>query len=183
MIELKILACVLLACFLSIACIDGLYLHLFKFKLYAREESKKEHLLHTLNTCLFPWTIYFVFLTEFKGLFLWFGVLLTVASYIIEFVDVFEEDKSRKWMGGLPNYEYALHFATGLLRASYTTLILASKPVADWSLSSESFTAESDPMFLQYFINPIMVTSLFIACVHVGLILYTRYSIPNIIQD
>lgn len=171
MLDLKILACAFLMIFLNIASFDGLYLHLYKFKLHAREDSQREHLLHSINTLLFPWSIYFIFLDQFKGFYLWFGILLTALSFTIEFFDVFEEKRSREKIGGLANYEYAMHMAMGCLRGAYTSMILIARPASDWSLNSSSLKVhESNPYYMNYFVTGVLIIGLMISAVHFGLI-------------
>lgn len=171
----KIVACIFLVFFLNLATFDGLYLHLYKYKLHAWKESRREHFLHTINAFIFPWTIFFVFLDEFKGLLLWFGVLLTLISLLVEYFDLFEENKSRESFGGLTSLEYALHMAMGSLRASYISLILVSKPLADWSLSGSSFVESyANAKFNLYFIYPMLMSCLFVGFLHIFLLLNYR---------
>ena len=170
--EMQILACALLLIFLNMASYDGLYLHLYKYKLHARKESQKEHLLHSINAFIFPWSIFFIFLYEFKGYYLWFGLALTVISLTIEFLDVFEERRSRMDLGGLTTFEYACHMAMGSLRASYTTLILMTRPASDWLLSSESNFQFFQFAWMKFFIYSIVLCSLAIGFLHVYLIFH-----------
>nr|BFD30388.1 hypothetical protein GTC16762_00060 [Pigmentibacter ruber] len=168
--DLKALSCLFLLIYLIIAVIDGFYFHIYKYKLYARDESKKEHLLHTLNAILFPWSILFVFCNKFQGLFLYFGILLLILSLIIEFFDVYEESKSRKSLGGLTNNEYAMHFSLSALRATYSSLILVSRPIADWSLSNSHINfSYKESVLVTYFIYPVITIGIFTAIFHVML--------------
>jgi hypothetical protein len=133
---LTISALIFLIIFTLVASIDGIYFHLFKYKLYSRPESIKEHHLHTLNSFLFPFTIVFLFIFNTGGLLLWLAVILTILTLIVEFVDVFEEKKSRMKLGGLTSLEYSMHFGMSGIRATYTTLVFAGKPLFAWSLSA-----------------------------------------------
>ena len=49
----KTLVVASLALFAAVGAYDGLYLHLWKYRLYAREESRREHALHTAVAFLF----------------------------------------------------------------------------------------------------------------------------------
>ena len=133
---LTIFALIFLIIFTLVASIDGIYFHLFKYKLYSRPESIKEHHLHTLNSFLFPLTIVFLFIFNKGGLLLWLAVILTILTLIVEFIDVFEEKKSRMKLGGLTSLEYSMHFGMSGIRATYTTLVFAGKPLFAWSLSA-----------------------------------------------
>lgn len=166
--DLKIFSCLFLLIYLVIAVIDGFYFHIYKYKLYAREDSKKEHLLHTLNAILFPLSIFFVFCDKFKGIFLYFGILLLILSLIIEFFDLYEESKSRKSLGGLTSNEYAMHFSLSGLRATYSTLILVSRPTSDWLLSNSKINYYySESPFVIYFIYPVIMVGIFTSIFHV----------------
>jgi hypothetical protein len=124
--------------FTLVATLDGVYLHLFKYKLHTLPECKKEHFLHSLNSLLFPPTVFIFFVVNSAGILLWLGVILTLVTLIIEFLDVYEEKKSRAKMGGLTSFEYAMHFGMSGLRATYTALILCQKPILAWSIFSAS---------------------------------------------
>lgn len=169
--DFKILSCFFLLLYLLFAVIDGLYFHIYKYKLYAREESRKEHLLHTLNAIIFPWSLYFIYFDQFKGLFLYFGVFLLLVSLVIEFFDVYEESKSRKSLGGLTNNEYAMHFALSGLRGVYSTLVLVSKPNSDWLISSTQVSSKIvESPLITYFIYPVIIIGVFISIVHLLLV-------------
>ncbi|WP_186644778.1 hypothetical protein [Fluviispira vulneris] len=132
---LEIASCIFLVIFTLIATIDGLYFHIFKYRLYERKESQKEHLLHSFNSLFFPFTTFLLFAENFSGVLLWLALILTLITLFIEFWDVFEERKSRSSLGGLTSLEYSMHFAMAGMRAVFTSLILANKPWFAWSLS------------------------------------------------
>ena len=161
-----------------IATFDGIYFHLYKYRLYAKKESKKEHLLHTANCFLFPFTILFIFLDKFNGIFFWIGIFLTLLTLIIEFLDVFEENKSRKKIGGLTSLEYSMHFAMSGLRATYTTLILVSKPSHFWFTSSYNYQYRID--IIDYFIYPVAFIGVMVFLLHFILIFYKNESVNEI---
>ncbi|APJ04060.1 hypothetical protein [Silvanigrella aquatica] len=181
--ELKILACIFLFIFITIASIDGIYFHLYKYKLFAIKESKKEHLLHTANSFLFPFTVLFLFLDTFQGLYLWIGIFLTLLTLVIEFLDVFEENKSRKNLGGLTSLEYSMHFAMSGLRATFTTLILVSKPQQHWSIFKNGLASEiqlSEFDYTKFMVYPIFVIGIIVFLIHFSLIFYKNDSIKEI---
>ncbi|KAB8033370.1 hypothetical protein [Fluviispira multicolorata] len=133
--SIETMSCFFLILFTIVATVDGLYFHLYKYRLYEKPESQKEHALHTWNSFLFPFTVFFLFAENFSGIFLWIAVILTFVTLIIEFCDVFEEKKSRQALGGLTSLEYSMHFGMAGLRAVFTTLILANKPWFAWSFT------------------------------------------------
>lgn len=132
---LELFSTFFLCLFSLIAAIDGLYFHIYKYKLYSKKKSIFEHQLHTINSFLFPVSILFLFVFNSAGLFLWIAVALTLLTLVVEFWDVFEERRSRESFGGLTSMEYAMHFGMSGLRATYTALILAAKPREAWSWS------------------------------------------------
>lgn len=132
----QLIACIFLLLFTIVATVDGIYFHLYKYRLFARKESIKEHYLHTINSFLFPITVFLLFVINSAGFMLWFVLFLTIATLIIEFIDVFEEKSSRENLGGLTSLEYSMHFAMSGIRATYTTIILAQKPFLAWSLQN-----------------------------------------------
>src|SRR6185369_8512911 len=67
--------------------VDGLYFHLWKYRLYSRPETRYEHKLHTLRAFLFIPIVWLLFGKNYGGLLLWAGVLATVADLLIELLD------------------------------------------------------------------------------------------------
>lgn len=126
-------ALVLLLAFTTVASIDGFWFHLYRYRLYARPACRREHLLHTANAVLFPFTLVPVFAADVTGAWLWAGVALFAATFAIESADVFTERDSRASLGGLSPTEYWMHFAMSGLRWGSTALAFASVPVAAWS--------------------------------------------------
>ena len=126
-------ATVLLMLFGVVAAVDGLYLHLWKYRLYARPESRREHKLHTAQGILFIPVIFFLFYQDFGGWALWAGVLFLAAEQVVEILDVLDERDSRASLGGLSSTEYALHAVAITARTAAVALALAAKPLAAWS--------------------------------------------------
>ena len=84
-------ALILLVAFTTIASFDGFWFHLHVYRLHERPECRREHLLHTINACLFPLTLLPLFLAEASGAWLLFAVLVHVAVVAVELVDVLIE--------------------------------------------------------------------------------------------
>ena len=119
---------------LGVGAIDGLYFHLWRFRLHVRSRSRTEHIAHTGRALLLPPTLLLAF----------FNVISTASgservSLLVAFIgvdwsfgiwDAFIETKSRQDLGGLPRSEYLVHLvATGLHSGAE---VLA---VAAWALS------------------------------------------------
>jgi hypothetical protein len=134
--QLMTAATIFLILFGLVAAFDGLYLHLWKYRLYAREESLAEHKLHTLQGFLFIPVVFFLFYQDFGGWALWAGVLFIALEQIVEIADVLSENKSRAGLGGLSSTEYAAHVIAITARTVAIALALAAKPLSAWSLDS-----------------------------------------------
>ena len=134
--QLMTAATIFLILFGLVAAFDGLYLHLWKYRLYAREESLGEHKLHTLQGVLFMPVVLFLFYKDFGGWALWAGVVFIALEQIVEILDVLSENKSRAGLGGLSSTEYTAHVVAITARTVAIALALAAKPLSAWSLDS-----------------------------------------------
>jgi hypothetical protein len=124
----------------AVAAVDGLYLHLWKYRLYARPESLREHKLHTAQGALFAPVVFFLFYEDFGGLALWTGVLFLAFEQLVEILDVLDERDSRASLGGLSSTEYALHAVAIMARTAAVALALAAKPLSAWSIDAPLMT-------------------------------------------
>ena len=129
-------ATVFLMIFGVVAAVDGLYLHLWKYRLYARPESLREHKLHTAQGALFAPMVFLLFYQDFGGLALWTAVLFLASEQVVEILDVLDERDSRAGLGGLSPTEYALHAVAITARTAAVALALAAKPMAAWSFDA-----------------------------------------------
>lgn len=110
-----------------LATYDGLYLHLFKYGLFNRDESIFEHKTHTVRAVLFPLIIFFLFVNETNFLGFLIGLLLVLLDLIVLAVDAYSEKESRSFMGGLPRWEYIVHLFANALHFSAIVLVLSLK--------------------------------------------------------
>jgi hypothetical protein len=127
---------VALAAFLGLAAIDGLYLHIWRYRLHAREASRREHRLHTLTAILFAATLPGIFLWETAGLALWAGVALIAADLAASVVDMLSERDSRADLGGLSSFEYVLHMLIMSARGAALALALGGRPASAWAFDA-----------------------------------------------
>ena len=130
------LATIFLMLFGIVAAVDGLYLHLWKYRLYARPESRYEHKLHTAQAFLFVPIVFFFFYQNFGGWALWTGVLFIAFEQVVEIMDVLDENDSRASLGGLSSTEYAAHAIAITARTAAIALAVAAKPLSAWSLEA-----------------------------------------------
>lgn len=99
--------------FMILATWDGFYLHIWKYELFKREESRFEHKTHAIRALLFPLIIWLLFINQ-DVLSFWFGIAFVLLDMVVLGIDAYSEKDSRKLLGGLPRWEYILHlFANG----------------------------------------------------------------------
>ena len=110
-----------------LATYDGFYLHIFKYALFNHTESSFEHKTHTARAILFPLIVWLLFVNETSSSHFLIGIGLVVLDLIILGIDAYSETESRKFMGGLPKWEYIIHLFSNSLHFSAIILILAMK--------------------------------------------------------
>ncbi|MFC4874436.1 hypothetical protein [Negadavirga shengliensis] len=109
--------------FVVLATYDGIYLHLIKYRLHVHPESKFEHMVHTARAILFPLILYFLYLSD-ALVFFYIGLAWVFLDILTVAVDAYAEGDSRKFMGGLPRWEYILHlFVNGFHFASIAVFL------------------------------------------------------------
>ena len=106
---------------LTIGAADGLYFHLWKFRLYARPASKVEHLTHTLRACLLGPMLWLGFVAPHLGAF----IALVALDSAVVLTDVSLENHSRRELGGIPTAEYLVHVAATALHSGAVALAIA----------------------------------------------------------
>lgn len=147
---------------------DGFYLHIFKYKLYEHEESKKEHLTHTIRGVLFPCILYCSYLAHGKA---WFiaGLVLLGIDIIVTVIDAYMEGDSRKFMGGLPRGEYIIHLlVNGFHFAAIAVFIVAKVQLTEDGLvlTDNINHAPSHPTFI-WLVKNLIPGAIFMAALHV----------------
>ncbi len=162
--------------FTTIAATDGLYYHLYKYRLHERPASRLEHQLHTANVVLFMPQVFLLFWMQPRGLWLWLALAAFIASLVVEFFDVLCEPESRRDLGGLTGLEYLLHFMMAGLRFGALVPLFVSTPNADWLLSATGVGPR--PLWFLLVGAYIGVPSIGIAALHVALL--TRSPAPRI---
>jgi hypothetical protein len=125
-----------LAVFLGLGAVDGIYLHLWRYRLHARSASRFEHRMHTIAAVLFAATLPAVFLWETGGALLWIGVSLIAADLVVSLVDMISERDSRAELGGLSTGEYVLHMLIMSFRGAALALMLAGRPATAWAFDA-----------------------------------------------
>lgn len=163
-------ATLFLILFGAVAAVDGLYLHLWKYRLYARPESRREHKLHTAQGALFVPVVFFLFYQDFGGWALWAGVLFLAVEQVVEILDVLDERDSRASLGGLSSAEYAAHVVAITARTAAVALALAAKPLSAWGLDAPLSTGPGHAWASSVALQ-LMVGNLLVVGLHVWLML------------
>ncbi|MEE6188303.1 hypothetical protein [Niabella digestorum] len=104
-----LISIILLIAYAVLGLFDGVFLHLYKYRLYEHKESKFEHLTHTIRAVLFSGILYSLFIGIENNQLFFIGIALIVLDIITLIVDAYVEKDSRKFMGGLPRWEYIIH--------------------------------------------------------------------------
>ncbi len=116
-----------LVLFIILATFDGVYLHLWKYELFRRKESRFEHLTHTARALLFPLIVWTVFLNETSTVGFLVGIALILVDTLILGIDAYSEAESRSFMGGLPKWEYIVHLFSNAFHFTVIVLVLTAK--------------------------------------------------------
>jgi hypothetical protein len=106
---------------LGVGALDGLYFHLWKFRLYARPQSRTEHLTHTVRACLLGPILWLAFVAPRLDLL----VMLVAVDTVVVLADVWLETESRRDLGGIPRAEYVVHVVANTLHTGAMTLAMA----------------------------------------------------------
>jgi len=109
-----------------LATYDGVYLHLWKYELFNREESLFEHKVHTIRAILFPLIVYLLFMNTGPIAF-WIGLALVTLDLVVLGIDAYVEDESRSFMNGLPKWEYILHLFSNSFHFAAIVLLIATR--------------------------------------------------------
>ena len=160
-------AALCLLAFTVIASIDGLYFHLYRYRLYRRPDSFYEHRLHTMNAVLFVPLTALLYCTQPLGLWRALALLLFGASVAIEILDVRCEQASRRTLGGLTTTEYLMHFLMSGLRFGSMLPLLCSGSLQQWLPAQTELAAR--PLWFALFGACVTVPGLPIAALHLYL--------------
>lgn len=169
MYDLHLASAILLAAFAGLAAIDGLFLHLWRYRLHAVASARKEHLLHTIHAVLFIPMLLLVFNGQSSGVSLWLGGAVALAGLVVVAWDSVHELTSRRFQGGLPPGEATLHALLHTLQIGAVVLSLAARPVSAWSL-------EADPLALtnagaaSWVAMQVLPGAIIVALVHIALL-------------
>jgi hypothetical protein len=139
---------------------DALYLHLWRFRLFAQPESRVEHALHTVRALLVPMTAWLLFVAPRPAL--WAVIAVIGLDQVAMVLDVWVEPRSRRNLGGLPSNEYLIH----IVAVSIHVAALALAFVGRFGAAAEPFDARLASWALGGVINTAVVALLHVALLH-----------------
>lgn len=108
-----------------LATYDGFILHIWKYRLFDRKESKFEHKVHTVRAILFPLIVWLLFINETNLMLFLIGITLVAIDIIVLGIDAYHEKESRSFMGGLPTWEYIVHLFANAFHFAAIILVFA----------------------------------------------------------
>jgi hypothetical protein len=82
---------------------------------------------HTLRAIFFPAIVFFLFIMQDCNTSFFIGITLVLLDIIVLGMDAFSETDSRKFMNGLPRWEYILHLFVNGFHFATIALFLAIK--------------------------------------------------------
>lgn len=153
--------------FSILSIIDGVYLHLIIYKLPEKNESKFEHITHTIRALLFIPTALTIFYWNTSGTFLWIALAVVALDLIVEAIDVVSERQSRSKIGGLSSGEYLLHVCLTTTRIAALSFFIAAKPLEAWSMS---ISLPQYPEVIRLIVLNLIPGSIMVALLHITLI-------------
>lgn len=169
-----VIAALLMDLSAGVAIIDGLYFHIYRYKLYARPDSLTEHWTHTLRALLFGPMVFLLFARRFGGTLLWAALLLVLVDFAVESWDVLIERDSRVTLGGLTPLEYWIHVASITTHIAAVTLVLAARSAAAWSPAAPSVMPAAWPWVARMTVLALVPGAIGMAALHLWL-LQPRY--------
>ena len=164
-----IISSILIILFALLAVYDGFYLHIFKYQLHNNPDSRFEHLTHTIRAIFFPAILYFLFIKQDCNISFFIGISIVLVDVIVLGIDAFSEADSRKFMGGLPKWEYILHlFVNGFHFASIAVfLVIKIKLVNNEFTLVQNFNGiESHSIFL-FIVKNLIPGAIIIAIINI----------------
>lgn len=141
---------VLLILFIILGTFDGLYFHLFKYRLHLIPAARREHLIHTARAFVFVPISLLLFVYNSSGLLLWLGIVLVALDGYLELLDILEERKSRASLGGISSEEAAIHVFASSFKFAAILLLLSTKDSSAYMSLHPTLLEQSLPIPLAF---------------------------------
>ncbi len=110
----------------GIGTIDGIYNHLYRYRLYAHASSFIEHLSHTFLSLGLALTVAMLVFVDMGTVGFAFLLGIQALSVLNTLWDVSLELKSRAPLRGFPVHEYVLHTVIFLLHGAFIWAVIAN---------------------------------------------------------
>jgi hypothetical protein len=132
-----------------IGAIDVVYFHMWKFRLFARPQSRREEITHLVREAIVP-VIFAVLLSgRPAGTLYWIVAALFLLDALNSLADVMIEPASRAPIGVPPN-ELAIHFiGTTAMGAAWATYMNAGWPLRNEPTALLTWPVGTFPEFVQ----------------------------------
>lgn len=173
-----LISILLLVAYAALALYDGVFLHLYKYKLFAHNQSKFEHLTHTIRAVLFVGILATVYLNIENNTLFYVGITLIALDIATLLIDAYVEKDSRAFMGGLPRWEYIIHLLVNGFHFAGIALLLAIKIQITSSGAQlvTNFDGVTNLQYLKTLSVNLLPGSVLIAVLHI-LVLVPRFSV------
>ncbi len=110
----------------SVGTVDGIYNHLYRYRLYAHASSFTEHMSHTFLSLGLALTVTMLVFVEMGSVGFAFLLGIQALSVFNTLWDVSLELKSRAPLGGFPPHEYLLHTVIFLLHGAFLWAVIGN---------------------------------------------------------
>lgn len=161
-----LLTAVIAVVYASLAAVDGLWLHLWRYRLH--RHAPREHAIHTLRALLFPGVVALLLMGWATGPLLWCGMLVALIDLAVVAWDAAVETRTRTFQHGLPAGEAALHTLLQALHATLLVTAVAERPWSAWTLTPAAEPGPGTPATVLFL--GVLVGSVMVAVVHLVLL-------------
>ena len=136
--------------FVFLGAFDGIYFHIYKYRLHEHPSSRLEHQIHTFRGILFIPITFLFFVVNSAGTLLWLGLVLLAIDFIAELIDVLIEKDARAPLGGISPVESAIHVTATGFRMAALAIVLVLKPISAFAWTASTCHMNALPSFLQW---------------------------------
>jgi hypothetical protein len=128
-VAVKIAYLILIVC-MPIAAFDAFYYHIYRFRLYDQPSSRMEEVTHILRAINYGVYVTVMTYGRPEGAFYWGFAAAMSCELVVGIWDTLIEPESRKPLGGIPRFEYALHvFGSMVIGAVFLTYLSDAWPL------------------------------------------------------
>lgn len=151
--------------------LDAILLHLWKFQLYKFNETKKEHLLHSIRALLFPFIILGLLVFELQGIYLYAFLGIMGLDLVFQILDMWIERNARNRFGGLSSLEYTVHGVLIFFHSAFLAFYVLYNLQTDRFLSATTSIALLEDSLITFIGLNLLPGAIMIALLHFILML------------